>query len=74
MLDLIPKVYATARVVRVLGPDGAAQAVGVASKGQGGEQLKKIGRIYDLTAGKYDLTVRSGPSFTSRREEAATQM
>ncbi|WP_397404450.1 hypothetical protein [Phenylobacterium sp.] len=25
-------------------------------------------------AGEYDLTVRSGPSFTSRREEAATQM
>ncbi|MFN4178025.1 portal protein [Phenylobacterium sp.] len=78
MLDLIPKVYATARVVRVLGPDGAAQAVGVGPKGQGapqgGEQLKKIGRIYDLSAGKYDLTVRSGPSFTSRREEAATQM
>ena len=74
MLDLIPKVYATPRVVRVLGPDGAAQAVGVGPKGQGAEPLKKIGRIYDLTAGKYDLTVRSGPSFTSRREEAATQM
>ncbi len=75
MLDLIPKVYATPRVVRVLGPDGALKSVGVASGGQQpSEQLKKIGRIYDLTAGKYDLTVRSGPSFTSRREEAATQM
>lgn len=74
MLDLIPKVYATPRVVRVLGPDGAPQSVGVAPGGQAGEQLRKIGRIYDLTAGKYDLTVRSGPSFTSRREEAATQM
>jgi len=74
LLDLIPKVYATARVVRVLGPDGAAKSVGVAPGGQGGEALKAIGRIYDLSAGKYDLTVRSGPSFTSRREEAATQM
>jgi len=74
MLDLIPKVYATPRVVRVLGQDGAARSVGVAPGGQAGEQLRKIGRIYDLTAGKYDLTVRSGPSFTSRREEAATQM
>jgi hypothetical protein len=25
--------------------------------------------IYDLTAGKYDLTVSAGPSFTTRREE-----
>jgi len=74
LLDLVPKVYATARVVRVLGPDGAAKAVGVAPGGQGGEALKAIGKIYDLSAGKYDLTVRSGPSFTSRREEAATQM
>src|SRR5262249_10509127 len=27
-----------------------------------------------LTAGKYDLTVTAGPSFTTRREEAAAQM
>lgn len=82
MLDLIPKVYATPRVVRVLGPDGKATSVAVnqpaqASRtGVGGaeDQLKAVSRIYDLTAGKYDLTVRSGPSFTSRREEAANQM
>jgi hypothetical protein len=30
--------------------------------------------LHDLTAGKYDLTVTSGPSFTTRREEAAMQM
>jgi hypothetical protein len=77
LLDLIPKVYATPRVIRVLGPDGQAQAVKInqpaqAQAAQG--QLKAVERIYDLTAGKYDLTVRSGPSFTSRREEAASQM
>jgi hypothetical protein len=74
LLDLIPKVYGTARVVRVLGPDGKASSVGVAAGGQGGERLRAIEKVYDLGAGKYDLTVRSGPSFTSRREEAATQM
>ncbi|WP_420415284.1 portal protein [Roseibium sp.] len=31
-------------------------------------------RVFDLTAGKYDLIVNAGPSFTSRREEAAAQM
>jgi TolA-binding protein len=30
--------------------------------------------MHSLTAGKYDLTVSSGPSFTTRREEAAAQM
>ncbi|MEW5685794.1 MAG: portal protein [Pseudomonadota bacterium] len=79
LLDLIPRVYGSARVVRVLGADGAPAAVGVApggaaAAGRVGEALKGVGRIYDLTAGKYDLTVRAGPSFTSRREEAANQM
>uniref|UniRef100_UPI0025CDCA19 portal protein n=1 Tax=Phenylobacterium sp. TaxID=1871053 RepID=UPI0025CDCA19 len=49
-------------------------AAGQAAAGHGAEQLKAVGRIYDLGAGRYDLVVRSGPSFTSRREEAATQM
>jgi hypothetical protein len=31
-------------------------------------------KVYDLSAGKYDLVVKSGPSFSTRREEAATQM
>jgi hypothetical protein len=31
-------------------------------------------RIYDLGVGKYDLTVTAGPSYATRREEAAEQM
>lgn len=30
--------------------------------------------LHDFSAGKYDLTVETGPSFTTRREEAAYQM
>lgn len=77
LIDLIPKVYSAPRVVRVLGPDGAARLAPVNQKFQApdpSDQARKITRIYDLAAGKYDLTVKSGPSFTSRREEAATQM
>jgi hypothetical protein len=74
LVDLIPKVYATARVVRVLGPDGKAGAAAVSPGARGGETLRAVGRIHDLGVGRYDLTVRSGPSFTSRREEAAGQM
>ncbi len=33
-----------------------------------------VTKVYDLTAGKYDLVVKTGPSFTTRREEAATQL
>jgi hypothetical protein len=41
---------------------------------QGNPLLAPIMAIHDLTAGKYDLTVTTGPSFTSRREEAAASM
>lgn len=37
-------------------------------------EMVPMTRVFDLTAGKYDLIVNSGPSFTSRREEAAMQM
>ena len=30
--------------------------------------------IYDLTVGKYDVTVEIGPGFTTKRQEAANQM
>ncbi|MFN3513913.1 MAG: portal protein [Phenylobacterium sp.] len=79
LIDLIPKVYSTPRVIRVLGADGkpglAAVNQGQSGRGEAAaEQARKVGRIYELGVGKYDVTVRSGPSFTSRREEAATQM
>jgi hypothetical protein len=91
MLDLIPKVYSTPRIVRILGPQGEVETVKIAPKEQlppeqAGmpplppnptlEMLKarRVERVFALDVGKYDLTVTAGPSFTSRREEAATQM
>lgn len=71
VLDLIPHVYTRPRVVRIIGADMQPQSVQVnraMDDGKGGS------RIYDLTKGKYDLTVTVGPSFNSKREEAATQM
>jgi hypothetical protein len=73
LIDLIPKVYSTQRMVRILGPDGVpalAAVNGVPVNGAEGGG----GRVFDLGAGRYDLTVRAGPSFASRREEAASQM
>lgn len=74
LIDLIPKVYSAERVVRVLGPDGKSEMKPVNQptvekvKGEDG-QMQEVQRIYDLRAGKYDLTVKAGPSFTSQREE-----
>jgi DNA-binding transcriptional MerR regulator len=73
LLDLIPKVYSTARVIRVLGEDLQPQTAQIAPTGQPVTEERgpdgSLMHIYDITAGKYDLTVSSGPSFTTRREE-----
>ena len=80
MLDLIPKVYNTRRMIRILGADEKPQPamltqLGGPSMGQEvDEQTQEMMEVFDLTVGKYDLIVKAGPSFTSRREEAATQM
>lgn len=75
LIDLIPRVYSQPRMVRILGPEGAPRVVAVnqqgAAAGPGGQPLQ---RVYDLGLGKYDLTVEAGPSFTTRRQEAAEQM
>jgi hypothetical protein len=72
LLDLIPKVYSTERIIRVLGENLTPQNVRI---GQGGPDALSpspdngLGPVYDLAAGKYDLTVAAGPSYTTRREE-----
>lgn len=70
VLDLIPHVYNEERVMRVLGEDGTPSEVQINKP----SMVDGVEQIYDLTSGKYDLTVSSGPSFNSRREEAAVQM
>lgn len=70
LLDLIPLVYGSERIVRVLGVDGTVETARLGQKAT----LQDGTRVYDLAAGKYDLAVSAGPSFTTRREEAATQM
>lgn len=81
LIDLIPKVYSSARVLRVLGEDLQPQNVQVAPEDQqqmvqqqAMERGQEIARIYDLTAGKYDLVVKSGPSYASQREYAQAEI
>lgn len=71
LLDLIPHVYTRGRIIRTLGEDGSVDEVPL---GQPIMSDDGIERVYDLGLGKYDLAVEAGPGFTTRREEAATQM
>lgn len=48
------------------------QQQGIAS--QNPQEDNPMVKFYDLTSGKYDITIESGPSYTTKREESADQM
>jgi hypothetical protein len=76
LIDLIPHVYTGQRMVRVLGEDGKAETRPLNQPYEHRDEKtgQVVAAIHDLSAGKYDVTVTTGPSFTTRREEAAFQM
>lgn len=71
LVDLIPKIYDAERIVRILHEDGESELVTINAKTK---DKKGVEKIYDVTAGKYDVAVSTGPSFTTRRQEAAESM
>jgi hypothetical protein len=84
VIDLIPEVYDAPRIVRVIGEDGSQKPVQVnqptpkVDKETGEPEHDEMGQVvmalHDLTVGKYDLTVSTGPSYTTQRQETAEQM
>src|SRR5215471_13519430 len=66
LCDLIPKIYDTPREIRILGEDRAQQVVQV---NQNFVNDQGMYDCYDLTSGKYDVTIKVGPSYTTQREE-----
>ena len=80
---LIPKVYSNERQIRILGEDGAEKYVQInhleldPMKNQWqsvtGNYVGADGKTYeayDITQGKYDVTISTGPSYTTQRMEA----
>lgn len=80
LVDLIPKIYDTPRIVRILGEDGSEDTAEInpAQKESVIEQKDsltgEIQRIYNPSVGRYDVRVSVGPSYTSRRAEAFESM
>lgn len=68
IVEILPSVYDTQRVVRVLGEDGTPETARL------NWTLPDGNKLHDLSAGKYDVSVTSGPSFGSRREDALEGM
>jgi hypothetical protein len=72
IIDLIPVVYDVPRTVRILGED-MAEEVAIVNQLHHDEKSGED-RLYDMTVGKYDVTVDVGPSYESKRMETAENL
>ena len=77
LVDLIPKIYSEAKIMRILGDDDKPSQVMVhagvdTNPNLTDEQQEQQGLagVYDLAAGRYDVTISVGRSFETRRKEA----
>ena len=68
ILDLIPKIYDTQRVMRIIGVDGRPDMVTINEKTAVGEVLN------DITVGEYDVVMDTGPGYNSKRLQAVEAM
>ena len=75
LVDMIPKIYDTPRVVRTLGLDGVEKMVDInQSFNEKDNWGRTIRKFYDLNAGAYDVVAVSGPSYSTKRQEAVSAM
>jgi len=72
IIDLIPKIYDTERVVEIMGIDGQKKLERINTARVTDEGA--IEQVNDLTTGRYDLVVDVGPSYTTKRVEALNMM
>ncbi len=66
----IPTYYDGPRVARIIGEEGEEEVVRL------NEEFKHKGQMvtYRMDVGKYDIAVETGPSFATKRQEAAAAM
>lgn len=73
LVDLIPKIYDTARVLRIIGEDGKMEKIEI-NQVQGMEPDGTLRLFNDVTSGSYDVAIQMGPSYATKREEARDGM
>lgn len=74
LLDLIPYYYDTERMQRIIGDDGVPQVVGL-NQPQPMPENPAVMRVKnDMSVGRYDVVMDTGPGYATKREEAAESM
>ena len=80
IIDMIPKIYDTQRIARIIGMDGQTAMAKINPmqpepvrelKDQNGITIEKI---YNPGVGRYDVVVTTGPSYLTKRQEAMDAM
>jgi soluble cytochrome b562 len=80
LVDLVPKIYDTQRIARIIGVDGETKMVKIDP--MQAEPVRKIqnqqgiviDKIYNPSVGKYDVVVATGPGYATKRQEALEAM
>jgi len=79
VVEMIPFIYDTRRVVRILGEDDAPDFATLdptvpRAMVEQQDALGKIERIYNPSIGRYDVRVTAGPSYATKAEEGAERL
>ena len=80
LIDLIPKIYDTQRVARIIGEDGETKMVKInPDQPQSVNKIVDqqgivIEKIYNPGVGKYDVVATTGPGYATKRQEALEAM
>lgn len=72
ILDLVPHIYDTERVLRIIGDDGKPELVTLNQRGTDEQGVEKV--LNDVSVGKYDVVMETGPGYNSKRQEAVDSM
>ena len=71
IVDLIPLIYDTERAIRIIGDDKSEEVIWVNKQYMDNSGKPKL---YDLSAGRYDVVIDTGPSYATKRIEASEAM
>lgn len=70
LVDLIPKIYDSERIVRILKEDGSHEMAAINAE-QAPDDRPNLKTIDSLNDGEYDVVVSTGQSYLTRQEEMA---
>jgi hypothetical protein len=81
LVDMIPKIYDTERIARIVGLDGEVDMVKINPQQPNPvNEIRDVNtgvlieKIYNPSVGRYDVVVTTGPSYMTKRQEAMDAM